>query len=533
MIEKRVEKVSEYFQSKTVRFVTIGLILAAIYYVYTPVSRVGFVAEDFIFLEIISQSINKVIEIAVEAQRVRLIILPFDWIQYQFFGSQPEGYHRVSLALHLLNIILVYFFISRFSENRAAGVIAALFWGVNPRHHQAVIWFSAQHYLLTTFFGLLSLYTHLLFLESSKRRWRLFSFLFLALAVFTHDFAIVLPVLLPLTEALYPGIRKFKSLLNWNSVRRYLPEVLLILLFATITFFGNRAEKLTSVVNASTYVSEGYQIEGYRLVDLSQWARNTGAYITYGLNPYIPLRSLDPGWLAYALTFGSIIIFCLLLIFGQARVKFFTFWAGLSLLPFILFVPFGNADRYFYFASIGFAAAAGILLAIILRSIVLKSLPALLIALFMVGNVVISLWLINVSMGDWISSTGAVDRLVTRVVDDYPDPEHGSQFYFVGIPVQMRYAYFGNFFEEALAWYYRDNANICAYSSRDEDLIALLGNQDIVDAGSSNLHVYLYQSGSLQERVMPAEADAFHELALWSKSIQNENTNALPGVDCP
>src|SRR5580704_9593033 len=86
---------------------------------------------------------------------------PLTWISHmtdvQFFGTNPRGHHAVSIALHALNVVLL-FFVLRLATRAVmrSAVVAALF-AVHPLNVECVAWVAERKSLLSMFFLLLAL----------------------------------------------------------------------------------------------------------------------------------------------------------------------------------------------------------------------------------------------------------------------------------------------------------------------------------------------------------------------------------------
>ena len=70
------------------------------------------------------------------------------------FGLWPAAYYATSLALHVLNCLLVAVLLRSLSVSRPVAVAAAAFFAVYEGHQEAVIWYSAQPELLVLAFSL-------------------------------------------------------------------------------------------------------------------------------------------------------------------------------------------------------------------------------------------------------------------------------------------------------------------------------------------------------------------------------------------
>lgn len=91
-------------------------------------------------------------------QPITLMSHAFD---VQVFDLRPGAHHLMSVFFHIINSILFYVFLARWTGNRQAAFFAALLWAIHPQNVDAVAWISQRKTLLSTLFGLCSLLVYL------------------------------------------------------------------------------------------------------------------------------------------------------------------------------------------------------------------------------------------------------------------------------------------------------------------------------------------------------------------------------------
>lgn len=108
---------------------------------------------------------------------------------------------RTNLLFHLLNTVLVFFFLYQLSRGKVlvAG-LAALLFGIHPMHVESVAWISARKDLLYCFFFLLSCISYLRYSETNKYSWLLLSFILFIASCLSKAMAVPLPFVLILTD---------------------------------------------------------------------------------------------------------------------------------------------------------------------------------------------------------------------------------------------------------------------------------------------------------------------------------------------
>jgi hypothetical protein len=83
----------------------------------------------------------------------------------QLFGLEPWGHHLTSILLHALNTGLVFLLLRRMTGAFWRSVMVAALFGVHPLHVESVAWVAERKDVLSTFFGLLALWTYTRFTD--------------------------------------------------------------------------------------------------------------------------------------------------------------------------------------------------------------------------------------------------------------------------------------------------------------------------------------------------------------------------------
>ena len=123
-------------------------------------------------------------------------------LEYQSAKLTPELYHELNLIIHILNVMMVFWFIYLLSGKKIeVATIVALFFGVHPMHVESVAWISELKDVLYTFFfvgGLICYYKYI----TEKERKNIFYFMTLMLFVISGlskpaavTFTLVLPLM--------------------------------------------------------------------------------------------------------------------------------------------------------------------------------------------------------------------------------------------------------------------------------------------------------------------------------------------------
>ncbi len=246
-------------------------------------------------------------------------------------GIEAGCYHVFSVALHAVNVLLVFVVVRILSERDGIASAAALCFGVNPAFVQAVAWVSAATGLLAAT-GMLAatLFQMASWRRTSGRPWsQAGAVIAFALAVFAHEAAAVWPVL---SFAVH-RLRGPKTARAWWPMGAGIAAVLAVFAVTTVT------------ANRDNYVfRDGIYAAGAHMF------RNALDYL-------VPLWvGPHEGW-AYVLT-----VLLLAAFLTTPLSRFGLVWILTTLVPYLGFT-WANAGRYTYLPAIGFGiAVSGLLL---------------------------------------------------------------------------------------------------------------------------------------------------------------------------
>ena len=122
-------------------------------------------------------------------------------IEYQLFGEQPQLWHLVSLLLHILCSIELFFILLSLSGRKFVAMTGSLLFAVHPVHTESVSWISGMTDPLFGVFFLAAFYFYLKQRErgiasAQKRKYLLYSLLFFVVAAFAKETALSLAILI-------------------------------------------------------------------------------------------------------------------------------------------------------------------------------------------------------------------------------------------------------------------------------------------------------------------------------------------------
>jgi tetratricopeptide (TPR) repeat protein len=316
---------------------------------------------------------------------------PLTWLSHmldcQLFALNPGGHHATSLLFHVLNTLLLFNLLRRMTGAlwRSAFVAALFAW--HPLHVESVAWISERKDVLSTFFGLLSIWAYASYARAEGRMqnaeggrqkaesrnqqpvsrftfhvsrhpppsfFYLLSLLLFACSLMSKPMLVTLPCLLLLLD--YWPLQRFQLNTQHSTLRTILP-----LLREKLPFFA-----LALASSIVTLVVQHRATSGLTVLPL--WLRLENFLVAYGrylgktvwptdlavFYPYLRWRWWEICGAGLAVTLLSII--AVRLARRRPWLPVGWFWFLGSLVPVIGLVQVGiqsMADRYGYIPLVG------------------------------------------------------------------------------------------------------------------------------------------------------------------------------------
>jgi hypothetical protein len=442
-----------------------------------------FVAEDF---DWIASTLPRTDIGAYLAFQFRPLPLGIMFLVHQFWGARPEAYHLLGLLLHILCAISVFYCALLLTQNRLVALLTACVFVVYPRHHQAVLWMCANYNLLATGFYLLAVLGFITYLQKENKWYWLVSVISFALGLLSGEMVVTLvPVIACLEYMLFK--QKGHSWRDFRRYRKYVPYLAVLFLYGLISLWGKGAARLSME-------SAGYHLTGWGLGEIKAFA----SYLIYLVFPHITLRSLDVTFSTILLLSIAVVGLLAVWLKGSNLARFWVLWIALTLIPFVFFVPFGNADRYFYLPSVGFSA----LCALIgfqgyeylkrFHQALAKAVGLGLLAGYLLTSIAVTQQQIN----DWRIAGEIARECIDQVTGSYPEIVPGSEFYVANLPTERGYAYIflGGGFQGALRLAYGDSS-LKVFVTRDPTTIEEIKAVASHSVALPGIYIFLFEGG--------------------------------------
>ena len=297
---------------------------------------------------------------------------PVTWLSHmtdvQLFGLSAPAHHIVNVVIHCLNVVLLFFLLHTLTGALWRCAFVAAIFALHPLHVESVAWVSERKDVLSTLFGLLTIWFYTAYARSSagsKQRARnyLAALVAFALSLMSKPMLVTLPCLFLLAD--FWPLRRFRldGPDGGGSVPRLNGSLIARLIVEKLPFIA-----LTAASSIATVVAQRNAGAMPTLEQLPATVRAGNApvaYVLYLAKTFWPhdlgiLYPIEvwPTWQIVLATVLLVIISTLAVCRAKRSPYLFTgwFWFVGLLVPVIGIVHVGSqsmADRYTYLPMVG------------------------------------------------------------------------------------------------------------------------------------------------------------------------------------
>ncbi len=278
------------------------------------------------------------------------LYIPLTFVSYmvdKFLGhGSPFMFHLSSLILHVINSLLVLYFLTILTKQKKIGLIAGLLFLIHPLHTEAIAWASGKKDLLSALFYLLSLVLYLKYVRSKEKKLFNWTIATYVLGLLSKVSVITLPFALLLID--YKEGRKFKK----NVYKEKIPFFVLAVVFLIIALGGKNPNAEAPLIE--TFLVSIRSFSFY----LSKLIVPTNLSVMYPYTKEVSLLNID-------IILSALVLIGLIMIIRRFR-EHRTLVFGLVFFLITLVPTFGNyrkgddlariyfaSDRYAYLPSVG------------------------------------------------------------------------------------------------------------------------------------------------------------------------------------
>ena len=355
----------------------------------------------------------------------RPLLLTIFAVEWHWWQNWVYGWHTVSVGVHILAALILYFLLNRLFAQNLLALLVALVFVTHPVHNEAVVYVNSMGDSLATFFVLSGLLSYTFFRQSLKPAWASpfywLSLLIFPLGILSKETGFVLVGLLPLTDI----ILLTKGKLFWMRVRQTAAAAWPFILLG-ITYVILRATVL-NFANSFNFYNENNFFTSHLSIRLMTFFKVLVQYTGFLFFPHqlrveraFPFAQSPTEWDVVA--GGLIVILMLFFAFKYWRTKplisFGIGWFFIAIAPASnVLVPINSIiyEHFLYMPMVGIALIA---VSLALEWAQKNNMVPTLLKIFTL--IIIVFCAVNIHRNlDWRTSIGFYEQLVTYRPDDY------------------------------------------------------------------------------------------------------------------
>ena len=298
---------------------------------------------------------------------------PITWISLmldtELYGPNPGMYHFTNVIIHILNSLLLFLLFSHLTSEKWKSAAVAILFALHPIHVESVAWISERKDVLSTFWGMLTMWMYVRYVDRHTIKRYTLSLIFYAIGLMSKPMLVTLPFVLLLLD--YWPLRRFelskdnsKFTNKWTRITYFQHNRAYFLIKEKIPFF------ILAVLSCYiTFLAQkiGGSVSDVNVLPLS--SRIPNAIISYCLYLWHMLWPLHlaffypyPKYFNIMYVLGAFLLLVLITIFSILFSRRYPYlimgwiWYLCTLGPVIGIVQVGSqsmADRYSYIPLIG------------------------------------------------------------------------------------------------------------------------------------------------------------------------------------
>jgi len=169
-------------------------------------------------------------------------------LEYRFFKLSPFIFHLTNVVLHLMNSLLVFWFVLLLRGEVLTSLVVSLLFGIHPLHVESVAWISERKDVLYSFFFLGSLIVYLTYLKTPRMKYYFLSLSLFLFSLLSKSMAMTLPFVLFLCDYLLH--RKFER----KCLVEKAPFLIVAFIFGIIALFAQESSEMMSQKSSSSLI---------------------------------------------------------------------------------------------------------------------------------------------------------------------------------------------------------------------------------------------------------------------------------------
>jgi protein O-mannosyl-transferase len=270
-------------------------------------------------------------------------------VDYWISNGKPQLFHTVNVFIHLVNIVLVFFFFYLISGQKIGiATVTALLFAIHPLHVESVAWISERKDVLYSAFFLGGMILYLHYLKKNNRTLLFVVFFLFLLSLLSKPAAVVFPLVLLAIDYYFDRLKQSRTYLE------KIPFLILSLAFGILTLQVQKMHGAYSDLGiypfSSRFFFGNYGIMMYLVKTVFPF-RLCAFYPFPAVNVNLPVLY----YLSFLFTLALITVF-VVSVKRNKEIAFALLLYGINLILVLQFFAVGNAviaDRYTYIPLLG------------------------------------------------------------------------------------------------------------------------------------------------------------------------------------
>jgi hypothetical protein len=421
------------------------------------------------------------------------------FLAYPIFELFPTPFHVVSIMLHIIATILIFFIAKKLLKSQIFGFIVAIFFLFLSIHAEALYWISVTGHLVTAVLILLAFLCFIYWRENKNKFLFIVSFLSIFASMFFHEYGTTGPLLLIAYDLIDDWKMAIKKpLAKWYYLLLLLPigaYYLLRTLSQSVWFQGDYSynmAKLPFNIIGNTLGYFSASVVGPIVLPFFTNLRTLASH-NLPLTAVVVLVALVLGFLVFKVVRRS---------FVKDTSKMLLVSGALFIIPLLPFLGLGNiSPRYAYLSSFGVVFFLGYVLQQFAKEERKYKVTLALVALISVFFAYLHYSQLNKINKDWSKAGSIVNNTLVGINLSYAQPGSLSRnpiFYFVNTPIKYGDAWVFPLGPQDALWFSFQDVPLQTVLTNSEK-----GAEDLADK-HKNVSVFMYdQDGNIGQYTPP------------------------------
>ena len=238
-------------------------------------------------------------------------------IDAELYGVEPWGFHLTNLIFHIINSVLVLYFVWKLTGRSILSSLVGVTFAVHPQHIESFVWIAERKEVLSAFFGLFSLIFYIKFQHGKQRdvipdrnySLYLLSCLTFLFSLLSKPLWITLPFVLLLLD--YWPLQRLKRKTVITLVVEKIPYLLLGILFLLIMVYSVASE-VDQITNSAQLLPLTQRLSNIPVIYTEYLLKtfypfNLPNYYPYPLEP-LSWKTISGSWVLILLITGFVVI---------------------------------------------------------------------------------------------------------------------------------------------------------------------------------------------------------------------------------